>query len=167
MKYKCTLIVVEDMVRSRKFYEEILGQKVILDFGENITFSGDFSLQTRESWVKFIGEYEDTIIFRPNNFELYFEEKKFDDFIEKIKSCDVEMLHEVIEYPWAQRVVRFYDPDKHMIEVGESMVVVAKRLAGQGLTLQEISEKTQHPVGFIVSALQEKTQKKLVGVKRD
>ncbi|MDF2656458.1 MAG: Glyoxalase/bleomycin resistance protein/dioxygenase [Bacillota bacterium] len=165
MKFRCPLIVVENMGRSRAFYEEVLGQKVVMDFGENITFSGDFSLQTKDSWRGFIGEYEDTIMFRPNNFELYFEEKKFDEFVEKLKASEVKLLHPVKEYPWGQHVVRFFDPDQHIIEVGESMVSVVKRFAEEGLTVDEIAEKTQHPVDFVEKALKEKIQKKLVAVK--
>lgn len=167
MKYKMPLIVVEDMERSRRFYEDLLGQKVILDFGANITFAGDFCLQTKESWRGFIGDCEDTIMFRPNNFELYFEEKNFDQFIQKLKSYGgVEIIHDVREYPWGQKVVRFYDPDKHIIEVGESMVTVVRRFHSKGMTISEIVERTQHPEGFINSALNEKFQKKLVSVRQ-
>lgn len=165
MKFQCPLIVVENMERSRTFYEEVLGQKVVMDFGENIMFSGDFSLQTKDSWQGFIGEYESTIMFRSNNFELYFEEKKFDEFLEKLKTLQVELLHPVKEYPWGQHVVRFFDPDHHIIEVGESMVSVVKRFAEEGLTVDEIAERTQHPIDFIEKALKEKFQKKLVAVK--
>lgn len=165
VKYKLPLLVVEDMERSRKFYEDLLGQKVILDFGANITFEGDFCLQTRESWRGFIGDAEDTIIFRPNNFELYFEEKQFDKFVDKLKCYGVELIHDVREYPWGQSVIRFYDPDMHIIEVGESMVSVIRRFSDQGLSVEEIAERTQHPLEFVSSALKEKYQKKLISVK--
>lgn len=165
MKYKLPLLVVEDMERSRKFYEDLLGQKVILDFGANITFSGDFCLQTKDSWRGFIGDCEDTIMFRSNNFELYFEEKQFEKFVEKLKCFDVELIHDAREYPWGQSVIRFYDPDMHVIEVGESMVSVIRRFRDQGLSVEEIAEKTQHPQQFVKDALSEKFQKKLVAVK--
>lgn len=165
MKFKCPLIVVEDMGRSRAFYEQVLGQKVILDFGANITFSGDFSLQSKESWRGFIGKDEDTIMFRSNNFELYFEEKKFDTFLERLKAYDVKLLHPAKEYPWGQNVVRFYDPDLHIIEVGESMVSVVKRFAAGGMSAEEISKRTQHPMEFVERALKEKIQKKLKSIK--
>jgi hypothetical protein len=42
------------MARARAFYEKVMGQKVFLNFSANITFCGDFALQTRESWLKFI-----------------------------------------------------------------------------------------------------------------
>lgn len=165
MKYKMPLIVVEDMERSRKFYEEILGQKVILDFGENITFDGDFSLQTKKSWLRFIGDSEDTVIFRPNNFELYFEEKQFDKFLLLLKEYSIELLHEAREYSWGQRAIRFYDPDMHIVEVGESMASVIRRFRDQGLSVEEISERTQHPQEFVERALRIRTQKRLVAVK--
>ena len=44
MKYICSLITVSDIKHSRDFYENILNQKVKFDFGENITFHGDFAI---------------------------------------------------------------------------------------------------------------------------
>lgn len=165
MKYKCPLIVVKDMERSRKFYEEILGQKVVRDYGANIIFKGDFSLQTEETWIDFIGKSSDSIIFQPNNFELYFEEKHFDKFVQKLELHDIEKVHDVKEYSWGQRVVRFYDPDGYVIEVGESMVQVVKRMAEEGLSFEEIAEKSQQTLEFVIYALMEKDRKKLVKVK--
>ena len=48
-----------------------------------------------------------------------------------------------------QRVVRIYDPDFHMIEIGESMEVIARRYLSQGLSVEEVSEIIQHPVEFV------------------
>ncbi|HNZ82753.1 MAG: VOC family protein [Sedimentibacter sp.] len=149
MKYKLPLIVVDDMAVSRKFYEEVLNQRVIIDYGANITFSGDFALQTKESWVNFIRKSENDVLFKSNNFELYFEEDQFDEFVEDLKSFKVQYVHNVIEYPWGQRVIRFYDPDMHIIEVGERMETVVRRFIGQGLSIEETAERTQQPVEFV------------------
>ncbi|MEI6132277.1 MAG: VOC family protein [Bacillota bacterium] len=151
MKYKLPLIVVADISVSRKFYEVVLNQKVIMDFGANITFAGDFALQSKETWVKFIHKSESKILPKSNNFELYFEEERFDEFVKRLKSIEIEYVHEVVEYPWGQRVVRFYDPDMHIIEVGESMETVVKRFLNQGLSAEETAERTQHPIEFIMA----------------
>ena len=45
----------------------------------------------------------------------------------------------VKEHSWGQRVVRFYDPDGHLIEVGESMRQVVHRFLAQGLTVAEVA----------------------------
>jgi len=153
MKFKLPLIVVSDILVSRKFYEEVLNQKVILDFGANITFDGEFSIQTKSTWVDFINKTESDILSKPDNFELYFEEEQFDEFVVKLKSFEVQYVHYVVEYPWGQRVIRFYDPDMHMIEVGESMDTVVKRFISQGLSVEETAERTQHPVEFVKSCI--------------
>jgi catechol 2,3-dioxygenase-like lactoylglutathione lyase family enzyme len=153
MKFNCPLIVVRDLARSRKFYEEVLGQEVILDFGENITFNGNFSLQTLDSWQTFICKPESDIAFGSNSFELYFEEDCFDEFLSKLSVYSIEYIHSLVQYPWGQRVLRFYDPDRHIIEVGESMACVVRRFYDQGLSIDDISARTQHPVEFVKNCL--------------
>jgi catechol 2,3-dioxygenase-like lactoylglutathione lyase family enzyme len=154
MKYKLPLVVVDDISVSRKFYEGVLNQKVILDFGANITFAGDFALQSKESWAGFIHTTENEVLSKSNNFELYFEEEQFDDFILRLKSFEIQYVHDAVEYPWGQRAIRFYDPDMHIIEVGESMETVVKRFMAQGLSIEETAERTQHPVEFVKSCFE-------------
>lgn len=50
----------------------------------------------------------------------------------------------VMDHAWGQRVVRFYDPDYHIIEVGENMKAVCKRFSGEGMTLEGISERMRN-----------------------
>ena len=116
MKLKNPMLVVKDIDRSVNFYKNVLGLRVIVDFGANKTLTGGLSLQTLSSWKDFI--QKDSIDFGSNNFEIYFEEDHFDDFIEKLKTYPIEYVHPVKEHSWGQSVVRFYDPDKHIIEVG-------------------------------------------------
>lgn len=155
MKFSCPVIIVESIEKSRKFYEEVLGQKVILDFGENITFEGDFALQSKSSWQGFIDKKAEDIIEKPNSFELYFEEEDFDTFIEHLKEIpDIEYVHPVKEYSWGQHVIRFYDLDGHIIEVGESMRSVIKRFLASGMTIEEVSKRSQYPIEFVKSCLE-------------
>lgn len=153
MKYKCPLIVVENLEKSRTFYETFLGQKVIMDFGANITFEGDFALQTKVSWLEFIGKTEQDLLKKSNVFELYFEEEDFDAFLERLELSEAPLLHPCVEYSWGQRVIRFYDPDSHVIEVGESIEQVVKRYLGLGMTVVEVSAKTQMPPEFVQNCI--------------
>ena len=91
-----------------------------MDFGANKTLTCVLALKTVETYKTFIGTSD--VSFGGNNFEIYFEEDNFDKFVGKLKECDVEYVHPVMEHSWGQRVVRFYDPDKHIIEVGENSV---------------------------------------------
>lgn len=150
MKFKSPLLVVNDIEKSKKFYKEVLGLRVILDFGANVTLTGGVSLQTKESWKEFIHKQDNEINFKGNDAELYFEEDNFDNFIEKLNNLKfIEYVHPVIEHSWGQRVVRFYDLDKHILEVGENMNSVCKRFIMSGLTIEETANRMDVPIKYV------------------
>ncbi|WDV46373.1 VOC family protein [Clostridiaceae bacterium M8S5] len=154
MKYKSTMIVVTNIGKSKKFYYDVLGLEVINDFGANVTLTGGIALQTRDTWATFINKNEKDIVFGGNVVELYFEEDEFDRFIRKLNNLnDINYVHPIVEYSWGQRVVRFYDPDKHIIEVGENMHKVAKRFLDSGLSIEETAVRMDVPIQYIKSCL--------------
>jgi hypothetical protein len=52
-----------------------------------------------------------------------------------------------------QRVLRVYDPYRHIVEIGEAMESVVRRLQGQGMLLGQICETTGMPEAFVVQAM--------------
>ncbi|MBU1099297.1 MAG: VOC family protein [Bacteroidetes bacterium] len=151
MKFICTLIAVTDIKRSREFYENVLDQKVKYDFGENITFHGDFAIHLKSHYKELIDSRE--IVSGGNNFELYFEYHKVDEIAEKLKNENVEFVHEVREQPWRQKVVRFYDPDKNIIEVGESLEYLSYRLNKEGNSSADIAKIIGLPIEFVEESI--------------
>ena len=152
MRYTCSLIAVSDLEVSRKFYEEVLGQKVVLDLGWNLMFDGGFAIQL--NFADIISIEKETVMKKSHNFELYFEEDDFDAFINRLKKIDdIEYVHQPKKHDWQQRVVRIYDPDKHIIEIGESMAVIARRYLSQGLSVEKTAKIIQHPVEFVESLI--------------
>lgn len=142
MKLKNMLIVVRDIERSKAFYKGLFGLEVLADYNGNVVLTEGLVLQDATIWEKFI---EKEITFGTNNAELYFEENDMDWFIQKLDRWPekIEYVTPFSEHEWGQRVVRFYDPDRHMIEVGESMDFVAKRFLLQGMSVEETAAKTQ------------------------
>jgi len=140
MKYICSLIVVEDVKKSRFLYETVLGCKVISDFGENIAFEGSFAIHNKNHYQQLI--LNNPILKRSNNFELYFEDDDLGQLEKKIENNGLVFIHRIIEQPWKQRVIRFYDYDDNIIEIGERMEHVAYRLYIEGIDVNEISKIT-------------------------
>ena len=95
-----------------------------------------------------------TIVSGGNNFELYFEYDHVEQICEKLKAENVEFVHELREQPWKQLVVRFYDPDKNIIEIGESLEHLVFRLKQQNYSVDEISKMTGLDKEFIEKTLQ-------------
>ena len=148
LKFKCPLLAVTDMKKAITFYEEVIGDRVAFNFGENVQFEGGFALQEINKWKEMI--HTDQVCMKSNNAELYFEEKDFDDFLKYLKEFpEIQYVHPVEEAPWGQRIVRFYDPDFHIIEVGEPMDAVIKRLFESGMTVEQVSEKSQYPIEYV------------------
>ena len=150
MKFKSPLLVVNDITKSKAFYKEVLGLRTIMDLGANVTLTGGIALQTKDSWKEFIGKNEEEITFSGNDAELYFEEDDFDSFMAKLRTLEfIEFVHSVFEHKWGQRVVRFYDLDKHIIEVGENIKTVCKRFLDSGLSVEETAQRMDVPVKFV------------------
>ena len=154
MKLISAMLVVKDINQSVDFYETVLGLKIISDFGANKTLSGGLALQTLDSYKQFIET--DNIRFGGNNSEIYFEVDDFDEFAEKIKKLEIEYVHPVKEHGWGQRVVRFYDPDYHIVEVGENMQFVCKRFKAEGMTPGQIAKRMDVPTEYVNNLLKQK-----------
>lgn len=151
MKYICPLIVVKDIKCSRDFYESVLSQTVKYDLGENVTFHGDFAIHLQSHYSHLINNKP--IQSGGNNFELYFEYDDIDAVVVKLKERNVEFVHEAQEQPWRQKVVRVYDPDKNIIEIGESMEYLSYRLSKEGLSNEQISISVGIPVEFVKNSI--------------
>lgn len=151
MKLKNTLLAVSDMDRSLEFYSKLLGLSVELDFGANKTLTGGLVLQTLDTWQSFLGTK--AVSFGGNAAELYFEEEDFDSFLRKLDTCAVDFVHPPKEHSWGQRVVRFYDPDRHIIEVGEELGAVCRRFLASGMTAAQTAERMDVPLSYVEACM--------------
>jgi catechol 2,3-dioxygenase-like lactoylglutathione lyase family enzyme len=157
MKLEGTLLVVKDMDTSRRFYEDVLFRTVFLDLKVYVVFEG-FCLLTEGQWTEFLDHKPVQLNYGNNVCQLGFEDDDIDAFIAHIqKFPDIKVLTPLKEYAWGQRSIRFYDPDGHIVEVGESMKVVVKRFLRSGMTIEEAMEKSMFPREFV-----EMCQKELV-----
>ena len=118
MALKNILFVVNDIEKSVAFYKELFGLQVIRDFGNNVILSEGLVLQERKGFEELIGK---DVSSGGNDAVLYFVENDLEAFAEKLKngSFEIQYVHELKEYSWGQRAIRIYDPDLHMIEIGE------------------------------------------------
>ena len=151
MKYTCTVISVSDIEAAKKFYEDLFGLEIYQDYGINISFTCGLALQQNFDWL--VNLPEEKILKKSNNVEI-FETSNFDEFLMKLKEYpNIEYLGEVIEHTWGQHVIRFYDLDGHMIEVGENMKMVIQRFLSTGMTMEEISSKMDASVEDLTKLL--------------
>lgn len=120
MRLRNFLIVVKDIERSKQFYHDLFGLNALVDYDGNMILTDGLVLQDETIWQKFTGK---EIIPKNNACELYFEEENIEGFIEKLEKLypDTEYVNKLMTHSWGQKVVRFYDPDGNLIEVGTPM----------------------------------------------
>lgn len=122
MKLKNFLIVVKDIEKAKDFYHELFGLNVVKDFDGNIILTDGLVLQEKKIWDELINKESAN---GDADAELYFVENNLDIFLEKLEKYDkkhpdtIKYLNRPMTHSWGQRVVRFYDLDGHVIEVGE------------------------------------------------
>jgi catechol 2,3-dioxygenase-like lactoylglutathione lyase family enzyme len=152
--YHSCVLLVEDVEKSKHFYNVVLGQKIVMDFGENVSFEGGLAIWEKDYALNLIfKEKAKKINVGTNSFEIYFEIEDPDNLYELLMKEKVTVIHPVTEHPWGQRAFRARDPDGHIIEFGESMESAVRRLNMQGLSLEEIAKKSLMPMEFIKMAL--------------
>ena len=153
MKFSGTLLVVRDINRSRKLYEGLLGCVVAMDQGVYLAYTNGIALQEEKTWLSFVDKQADEITYGANDGELYFEEHEIESFFIRLRVFDVELIHDLKEHSWGQRVVRFYDMDGHIIEVGEHMGDVARRFLAAGMTRDQAAQRMEIPLEMMEAFL--------------
>ncbi len=126
MKLKNILIVVTDMERSKKFYHDLFGLEVLMDYDGNVILTEGLVLQEKKIWERLIGK---EAVSGDGDAELYFEENDMEGFLEKLSAYGepIRFLNPLMEHDRGRKVARIYDPDGHVIEIGESMAFAEKR----------------------------------------
>ena len=120
MRLKNILIVVRDIEKSRRFYHDLFGLDMVLDNDSNMILTEGLVLQEEKIWKGFLGK---DIIRESNSCELYFEERDIEAFVQKLEGLypSVRYVNRLMSHSWGQKVVRFYDLDGNLIEVGTPM----------------------------------------------
>jgi len=153
MSFVSSIIVVEEIARARILYENILHLKVTADFGiYNVGFEGGLSLYRKAFFEELIGGQVN--LEKHNNVVLYFEVEGLEELEEEIVRNGFELIHKIREQPWKQRNFRFYDYDKHVLEIAEKMDVVIYRLQQNGSSIDEIANLTGYSVDQVVQEIE-------------
>ncbi len=151
MKFHSSVIFVKDIEKSKDFYVQMLNQEIEHDFGKNIILKSGLTIwEIQPEHV--ISKTLKTKV-NSNKFELYFETELIEKKHKQLKNENIDFLHEIHEEPWGQRTIRFFDPDKHLLEIGEPLPIFIKNMFKRGLSAKQITEKSGVPIATVESFL--------------
>lgn len=143
MKFHSSVLFVVNIEKSKDFYIHVLYQEIEHDFGKNVIFKGGLTIWETQS--EHIIKKKLKVESDSNRFELYFETEQLDEVYEKLTIGGTEFLHQIQEEPWGQRTIRFFDPDNHLVEVGESMDTFVMNMKNNGFSIEQMVKKSGIP----------------------
>ena len=120
LKHIDTILLVEDITISRRFYAEALGMEILHDWGTMVIFTNRLAvhqaseLQPREEAQKFVTPG----FYGRGNVVIYLQSDDLDASYRQLKEAGAEIIHPILTLPW-ERIFRIYDPDHYVIEIGE------------------------------------------------
>lgn len=147
-KFYSPVIFVKDIRLSKQFYIDVFELTIQHDFVTNIMFQEGLSIWqiNPEHEIAHKHPLREKGDIR---FELYFESDDLEEMLQKLTNEKAEFLHKIKEEPWGQRTIRFYDPDYHLVEIGETLSAFVNRMADEGMNKEQIAEKTGIPLNDI------------------
>jgi catechol 2,3-dioxygenase-like lactoylglutathione lyase family enzyme len=159
VKYHSAVLFVREIAAAKRFYIDLLGMEIDLDFGTNVGLKGGLTLWQidpnhilpQRLGAEAIGDG------KANRFELYFETEDLDTAYHRVKASGAEFLHEIHEEPWGQRTMRLFDPDRHLVEVGELLEAFVKRLHAGNMTPEQVAQRSAVPLAKVREILGEKS----------
>jgi len=151
MRFHSTVVFVNDIEISKEFYTQFLKFTIEHDFGKNVVLSSGITLWEigkEHSINKQLNTGNES-----NRFELYFEDANIDKVFLALEKAGIHFFHPIHEEPWGQRTFRFFDPDNHLIEIGEPLDVFVNNMHNRGLTPAQISAKSGIPIEKVVGLI--------------
>lgn len=151
LTYSGTAILVKDMQAARRFYEELLEQKLKMDVPGYVVYECGLCLWDEASAHQSI--FQSPLPLGnpsgPQRFEIFFDADELDLYAQRLNSAAVPVIHPILEMPWGQRVLRVYDPDGNVVEIGEPMHTFVGRFLKQGLSIEATSQRTSTPLEIV------------------
>lgn len=118
-----TIVFVKDVAASRRFYEDVIGIRAVEDHGTIVFFENHFTIHDGKALLGTV--FGKTPRFNrrngKKNLEIYFETDSIEESLGRVRESGARLIHGIENQAWGQRVFRFYDPDGHIVEIGEAM----------------------------------------------
>lgn len=117
-----TIVFVKDLEKSKAFYSKVLMQNILNDFNTIVFLENHLVLHQAQSIIHtvFKQESKEALLDQgKRNLLIYFESDDIEGMLARVSEAGAQIIHGVERQAWGQNVFRFFDPDGHIVEIGE------------------------------------------------
>jgi catechol 2,3-dioxygenase-like lactoylglutathione lyase family enzyme len=120
LRFHTAIIFTRDIAASKAFYHGLLGLAVLQDFPSFVLLEGGLGLHSAEVFYSYLDKpYEGEALGR-DNLDLYFTTAELETAEQALKAAGVRFIHGIRKCDWGESVLRVYDPDGHIVEIGDA-----------------------------------------------
>lgn len=120
IKYRNVIALVKDVQVSKCFYRDVIGLTVEQEFDTFVLFRDGFAIHTADLFYEYIDKPYHNEKMGHDNVDFYFTTPQLEEFRNKLKEHGVSFIHEIRLHAWGENVLRVYDPDGHILEIGDA-----------------------------------------------
>lgn len=117
-----TIVFVKDLEKSKAFYSKVLMQNILNDFNTIVFLENHLVLHQAQSIIHTVlkQESKEALLDQgKRNLLIYFESDDIEGMLARVSEAGAQIIHGVERQAWGQNVFRFFDPDGHIVEIGE------------------------------------------------
>jgi catechol 2,3-dioxygenase-like lactoylglutathione lyase family enzyme len=120
IRFRNAIIFTNDLAASKAFYHGLLGLGVLHDSDTFVLLEGTIGLHRADVFYEYIKkQYQGEPLGR-DNLDLYFTADDLGEAEKKLRSAGVTFIHGIHKCHWGESVFRVYDPDGHIVEIGDA-----------------------------------------------
>lgn len=115
-----TIIFTSDIAASKAFYNGLLGIGIVQDSDSFVLLEGSLGLHKADVFYEYLEKPYNGGTMGRDNLDLYFTTDELEAAERKLKAAGIKFIHGIREFPWGETLFRVYDPDGHIVEIGDA-----------------------------------------------
>jgi catechol 2,3-dioxygenase-like lactoylglutathione lyase family enzyme len=126
IRFRNSIALVKNIEESKQFYRDIIGLSVAQEYDTFVLFMDNFAIHTADLFYEYIQKPYHGERMGHDNVDFYFTTSDLEGFQARLKEHGVTFIHEIHQHAWGEKVIRVYDPDGHILEIGDAHTVASE-----------------------------------------
>ncbi len=118
--FRHSIALVKNIKESKHFYQNVMGLKITREYDSVIMFENNFVIHRADVFYEYINKPYHGEKMGCDNVDFYFTTSDIDDFQRKLEEENVTFIHKIKQCDWGEKVIRIYDPDGYIVEIGDA-----------------------------------------------
>ena len=113
------IVFVQDMEASKAFYHNLLGIEIKEDFDSFVLLEGNLGLHRADVFYDYLKKPYSGEAMGRDNLDLYFTSDHLPELQQRLIDAGFEVFFPLQQTAWGETLFRVYDPDRHIVEIGD------------------------------------------------